>query len=196
MFLFLSASRTFGFTTSPHLCPLPPQSQRHVAMPPVLVRQFRAFRPSSFEVPFKGTKYSTSKLCRNSSGIVPVRVGKPIVQVRIPPAVNRAVVQVARAKNGSHCAVSPVEISLIVTISYSALKGEIPSCCRNSPPAYAAALRPQRPQAERRAAQVQCELESPPFRFAFRRPSNVPLPRLPEPRTSRWLSPVVSRFSV
>ena len=134
MFLFLSASRTFGFTTSPHLCPLPPQSQRHVAMPPVLVRQFRAFRPSPFGVPFKRTKYSTSKLCRNSSGIVPVRVGKPIVQVRIPTAVNRAIVQVARAKNGSHCAVSPVEISLIVTFSYAALKGEIPSCCRNSPP--------------------------------------------------------------
>ena len=126
MFLFLSASRTVGFTTSPHLCPLPPQSQRHVAMPPVLVRQFRAFRPSSFEVPFKRTKYSTSKLCRNSSGIVPVRVGKPIVQVRIPTAVIRTVVQVARAKNGSHCAVSPVEISLIVTIFYAALKGEIP----------------------------------------------------------------------
>ena len=118
---------------------------------------FRAFRPSPSGVPFKGTKYSTSKLCRNSSGIVPVRVGKPIVQVRIPTAVNRAVVQVARAKNGSHCAVSPVEISLIVTISYSALKGEIPSCCRNSPPAYAAALRPQRPQAERRAAKIQSE---------------------------------------
>ena len=161
MFLFLSASRTFGFTTSPHLCPLPPQSQRHVAIPPVLVRQFRAFRPSPSGVPFKGTKYSTSKLCRNSSGIVPVRVGKPIVQVRIPTAVNRAVVQVARAKNGSHCAISPVEISLIVTISYSALKGEIPSCCRNSPPAYAAALRPQRPQAERRAAKRQLEVESP-----------------------------------
>ena len=196
MFLFLSASRTFGFTTSPHLCPLPPQSQRHVAIPPVLVRQFRAFRPSPSGVPFKGTKYSTSKLCRNSSGIVPVRVGKPIVQVRIPTAVNRAVVQVARAKNGSHCAVSPVEISLIVTISYSALKGEIPSCCRNSPPAYAAALRPQRPQAERRAAKVQCEEESPSGRDASRRPSNVPPLRLPEPRTSRWLSPVVSRFSV
>lgn len=196
MFLFLSASRTFGFTTSPHLCPLPPQSQRHVAIPPVLVRQFRAFRPSPSGVPFKGTKYSTSKLCRNSSGIVPVRVGKPIVQVRIPTAVIRTVVQVARAKNGSHCAVSPVEISLIVTISYVALKGEIPSCCRNSPPAYAAALRPQRPQAERRAAQPQSESESPLPRVAFRRPSTGPLPRWPEPRTSRWLSPVVSRFSV
>lgn len=196
MFLFLSASRTFGFTTSPHLCPLPPQSQRHVAIPPVLVRQFRAFRPSPSGVPFKGTKYSTSKLCRNSSGIVPVRVGKPIVQVRIPTAVNRAVVQVARAKNGSHCAVSPVEISLIVTISYSALKGEIPSCCRNSPPAYAAALRPQRPQAERRAAQSQFELESPTPRYASRRPASAPKFRSPEPRTSRWLSPVVSRFSV
>ena len=178
MFLFLSASRTFGFTTSPHLCPLPPQSQRHVAMPPVLVRQFRAFRPSPFGVPFKRTKYSTSKLCRNSSGIVPVRVGKPIVQVRIPTAVIRTVVQVARAKNGSHCAVSPVEISLIVTISYVALKGEIPSCCRNSPPRrYAAALRPQRPQAERRAAEFQTEPESPLPRYATRRPPIAPMTR-------------------
>lgn len=196
MFLFLSASRTFGFTTSPHLCPLPPQSQRHVAIPPVLVRQFRAFRPSPSGVPFKGTKYSTSKLCRNSSGKIPIHGRKPIIQVGIPTTIHRAVVQVARAKNGSHCAVSPVEISLIVTISYSALKGEIPSCCRNSPPAYAAALRPQRPQAERRAAKFQPTVESPQPRWANRRPSTEPLSRSPEPRTSRWLSPVVSRFSV
>lgn len=54
-------------------------------------------------------------LCRNSSGIVPPVVTQPIVQVSVPTAVYRAVVQVARAKNGSHSAVSPVEISLIVT---------------------------------------------------------------------------------
>ena len=171
MFLFLSASRTFGFTTSPHLCPLPPQSQRHVAMPPVLVRQFRAFRPSPFGVPFKRTKYSTSKLCRNSSGIVPVRVGKPIVQVRIPTAVIRTIVQVARAKNGSHCAVSPVEISLIVTISYVALKGEIPSCCRNSPPALCSRFAPATPTGRKTSGKVPVRVGKP--KAQVRRPTAV-----------------------
>ena len=73
----------------------------------MLVCLFRAFRPSPFGVSSEETKYSTSILCRNSSGVVPPVVTEPIVQVRIPAAVNRTVVQVAGAKNGSHCAVSP-----------------------------------------------------------------------------------------
>ena len=106
-FSFLSASRTFGFTTSPLLCPLPPQGVTDINVGHMLVCLFRAFRPSPFGVSSEETKYSTSILCRNSSGVVPPVVTEPIVQVRIPAAVNRTVVQVAGAKNGSHCAVSP-----------------------------------------------------------------------------------------
>ena len=107
MFLFLSASRAFGVTTSPLLRPLPSQGLAHITMNEMLVHQFRAFRPSPFGVSSRETKYSTSIFCRNSSGVVPVRVRKPIVQVRNPAAVIRTVVQVAGAKNGCHCAVSP-----------------------------------------------------------------------------------------
>lgn len=112
--------------------------------------------PKSFlGVSSRETKYSTSILCRNSSGVVPVRVRKPVVQVRITPAIIRAVVQVAEAKNGCHCAVSPYNFEIVVyklhLFIVKILRG-VPLWSMTIHPHYDAALRPHLPVAERRAA--------------------------------------------
>lgn len=109
-------------------------------------------------------------ICRNSSGIVPVRVRKTVVQVRITPTIIRAIVQVAERQNGKpQCHESLYLFEIVIYklhfIIVKIFRG-VPLWSATIHPHYDASLRPHLPVAERRAAKIQCEPERPSARYA------------------------------